>query len=112
MHNHDFNINGRVGKITPLNGVLKVSIASTISYKDKQTQKREYDARWNTITIFDDHTAKYIVENITPGDLVQAKGDVYDHNYQKNDETIYTTVLNCRSFVRLAKKAEQEEAKA
>lgn len=110
MHNHDFQINGRVGKITPLNGVLKVTIASTISYKHKQTKERVYEARWNTLTIFDDNTSKYIKDHIHPGDMVQTKGELYDHSYQKDGETIYTTVLNCHSFVRLAKKSEQDEA--
>ena len=107
----NFSIIGLVGKITPIDGGVKVSIASERPYKDKQGKWVE-NTKWNTVTIFREGTRNWIAENLQPGDLVTTNGEISDESYEKDGQPIYTTALVANEFNRLLKKAQFTQKKA
>lgn len=106
----EFQIIGRVGKITPLNGVAKVSIASKYPRKDDHGEWHNND-HWNTVTIFNDTTQKWIAANLSKGDIVHATGRMKENSYQKDGATIYSHDFNATQLNRLAKKIEETDSK-
>lgn len=61
---------GRVGKIIPLNGVTKISIASNDPYKNKETGEWVVRTRWNTVSVFKEGLCKYVNEKLEVGSLI------------------------------------------
>lgn len=97
---------GYVGKIKEVGTALKISISS--SYRQRN-QNGDYEDRtyWNTVTVFDDKRMKFIRDHVSEGDLVQAEGMIREDSYEKDGETVYTTLLIARDFQLLSKKAER-----
>ena len=103
----EFNIIGRVGKITNLNGVTKVSIASKYPRKDDHGEWHNND-HWNTVTIFNETTRKWIASNLATGDIVHTAGKMKENSYQKDGATIYSHDFTVSQFNRIAKKVESD----
>lgn len=101
MRTHfEFQAIARVGKITAVGSILKVSLAAEYG---KRNDRGDFESNpfWNTITIFNEATIKWIKENVGAGDLVHARGTAR--------ETIYGVTFACDQFDRLAKKAERQD---
>ncbi|MEM7242324.1 MAG: single-stranded DNA-binding protein [Pseudomonadota bacterium] len=93
----EFNITGRIGKITPAGNTLKVSIASEYGKKDKNGEFQS-NPFWNTVTIFSERRIDWINKNCEPGDIVETDGTIRDTSYEKNGETVYTVTLAADRF--------------
>lgn len=109
MRTHfEFQAIARVGKITAVGSILKVSLAAEYG---KRNDRGDFESNpfWNTVTIFNDATIKWVKENVGPGDLVHARGTARETSYEKNGETIYSVTFACDQFDRLAKKAERQD---
>ncbi len=93
----EFQIQGYVGRKAELgNGkVLKVSIAATDSWKDKESGAQRERTDWNTVTLFERSTPGFawLKENLQPGDLVHARGRIAEGKYEKDGQTVYETSL-------------------
>ena len=102
---------GYVGKIKEVGTTLKISISS--SYRQRN-QNGDYEDRtyWNTVTVFDDKRMKFIRDHVSEGDLVQAEGMIREDSYDKDGETVYTTVLVASDFQLLSTKAERDAWRA
>ncbi len=102
---------GYVGKIKEVGTALKISISS--SYRQRN-QNGDYEDRtyWNTVTVFDDKRMKFIKAYVHEGDLVQAEGMIREDRYEKNGETVYTTLLVASDFQLLSTKAERDARRA
>ena len=100
----EFQIIGIVGKVIEAGSILKISIAAEYGKRDNggNFQQNTY---WNTVTIFNDNTIKWIKDNVTPGDLVHARGTLRESSYQNDGETIYGMTLAAPQFDLLRKKA-------
>ncbi|XQZ30824.1 single-stranded DNA-binding protein (plasmid) [Paracoccus yeei] len=98
----EFQIQGYVGRRTELGGgkVLKVSIAATDSWKDKDSGELRERTDWNTVTLFERSTAGFawLKENLKPGDLVHVRGRIGESNYAKDGQTVYETSLTADRF--------------
>ena len=73
----EFQIQGYVGRRTELGGgkVLKVSIAATDSWRDKDSGELRERTDWNTVTLFERTPGfDWLKENLKTGDLVNARG--------------------------------------
>ncbi|WP_299481163.1 single-stranded DNA-binding protein [uncultured Paracoccus sp.] len=98
----EFQIQGYVGRKVELgNGkVLKVSIAATDSWKDKESGEPRERTDWNTVTLFERSTAgfSWLKENLQPGDLVHVRGRIAEGKYDKNGQAVYETALTADRF--------------
>ena len=92
----EFQIQGYVGRRTELGGgkVLKVSIAATDSWRDKDSGELRERTDWNTVTLFERTPGfAWIKDNLKVGDLVKIEGNVFDTSYEKDGQTHYDTTL-------------------
>ena len=98
----EFQSQGYVGRRTELGGgkVLKVSIAATDSWKDKDSGELRERTDWNTVTLFERSTTGFawLKENLKPGDLVHVRGRIAESNYEKDGQTVYETSLAADRF--------------
>ncbi len=108
-HIAEFKIIGRVGAIKEVGSTVRVTIASSYSYKDKQGEWIE-QAKWNEITIFNEATQGYVQRNMEKGDLVYAAGTLAQTSYKKDGEMVYGMTLACEQIERLAKSSSREDA--
>lgn len=99
----EYQILGRIGKITAAGNTLKISIASEYGRRD---DKGEFQSKpfWNTVTIFREATVKWITANVATGDLVMARGTLRETSYEKDGITNYGITLAAEDFTRLAQK--------
>lgn len=102
---------GHVGKIKDVGTTLKVSVAS--SYR-KRNANGDYEDQtyWNTLTVFDDKRIAFIKTYVSEGDLIQAEGMIREDSYEKDGQTIYTTVLVANEFQLLSTKAQRDAWRA
>ena len=108
-HIAEFTIIGRVGAIKEVGSTVRVTIASSYSYKDKQGEWIE-QAKWNEITIFNEATRGFVQRNLEKGDLVYAAGTLAQSSYRKDGEMVYGMTLACEQIERLAKANSREDA--
>lgn len=99
----EFTLIGRVGRITPGDGVTRVSIASNYRREGKDGAWAD-DPHWNQIVVFGEGTRGYIAEHVAQRDLVMARGRVRQSSYDKDGETRYGVDLVCTEFGLLAAK--------
>jgi single-stranded DNA-binding protein len=79
---------GHVGKVTKENGAtpyIRVSIASTVSFKDKKGEMRE-NTNWYTTTLWDAKRITNYKDKLQKGDLVLVVGAPTVRIYEKDDK--------------------------
>ena len=96
---------GRLGqkdvRSTP-NGkqVVSYSIATTKSFKDKETQQWKENTEWHRCVSFN-KVAEHIGMNVEPGDLLLIEGELRTRKWQTNSgEDRYTTEIVVNVFPR------------
>ena len=99
----EFQIIGRVGKITEAGSTLKISVAADYG---KRAEDGSWDSKpfWNTVTIFNEKTVNWIKDNIEVGNLVHTRGTIRETSYEKDGATVYGVTLAGDEFSRLAVK--------
>ncbi len=98
INNAKFRIIGRIGKVTKLDKVTHISVASDRQVKDGDNWKTE--TNWNTITTFSEQMRKRIANAKVgkKGNLIIVEGSIQSNSYEKNGETIYKTNLIVQDF--------------
>jgi single-strand DNA-binding protein len=95
----EFQIQGHVGKITPVGRALRISIAATERWTDRETGEVREKTRWNTVTLWDNARGfDWIRTNLATGDLVHCRGDVEQASYDKDGQTVYTVDLRAEAL--------------
>ena len=104
----EYQIIGRVGNIKEVGNTLRVSIAAEYG---KRNNNGDFESNpfWNEVTIFNDNTAKWVRENVQPGDLVHTRGTIRQTSYEKDGTTVYGMTLASNQFDLLARKQQEEE---
>jgi single-stranded DNA-binding protein len=102
-----FEIRGQVVRTARVGMALKVTTAANYRLKDGDEWKD--DPHYNTVTIFNERTQKYIADNVGTGDLVQAEGRIRQGSFEKNGETVYTVDLICDDFSLLSRASSHRE---
>lgn len=97
----EFSILGCIGKIEPLSGATRISIASNYRRRRDDGQYAD-DPHWNTVVVFSESARRYIDEHVAKGDLVLARGRVRESRWEKDGETRYGVDLVCFDFARLS----------
>ena len=104
----EFRIIGRVGKLTSLDKVTFLEVASNYPRRDGDGWKD--DTRWNRVTLFG--KAKDRADQLATGDMVHITGRVRQSRFEKDGETHYGIDLIAERIATLLRKgqpAEQEE---
>lgn len=70
--------------------VARISLATTESYKDKQSGERKENTSWHRVVLFD-QKAKLAEEYLEKGSLVYIEGKLRYGKYEKDGQTHYTT---------------------
>lgn len=102
----EFQIIGRVGKITTAGPTLKINLAAEYGRTDKDGTFR-HNTFWNTVTLFEERQIAWITKNVAVGDLVHARGTIRETSWEKDGETRYGVTLAAREFSLLARKADK-----
>lgn len=76
----EFQIIGRVGRITPHDGATRVSVCANYRYQDGDT--RRDDPHWNEIVVFNRHLRETVARQLSVGDLVHARGRIRQSRFQ------------------------------
>lgn len=97
----EFRIIGRVGKVSPLEKVTYVSVASNYNRRDGDDWKS--DTHWNSVVCFSNVRSQ--VENAEKGDLVHITGRVRENSYSEGGDVTYKTELIADTFSILARSA-------
>lgn len=87
---------GRVGKDPEVkelqNGpVANFSVATSESWKDKDTGDWKEKTEWHNIAVWNKKTIEYIERNIHKGDLVRIEGKIQTRSWEKDGEKKYAT---------------------
>ena len=101
----EFQIIGRVGKVTEHDKVTKVSVAS--NYNRQDNAEWITDTHWNEVTLFGrliERGAK-----ADKGDLVHIRGRVRQNSYDAAEGKRYTVELIADGFAVLAKAGDGED---
>ena len=100
----EFTIIGRIGKITTLDRVTKLTLATPYW----NHSKRQEETRWNTVTLLNERHRNY-AERFQKGETVMVRGILEDDSYEMNGETVYVTNKVVTDMNRYTVKAEQSE---
>lgn len=95
----EFQIIGRIGRITPRERVSYVRVAANYNRRDGDDWKTE--TLWNSVVCFSHLTAK--VEAAAKGDLVYVTGRMHETSHGDDNEVTYRTELIAETFSVLAK---------
>lgn len=98
INNAQFQIIGRIGKITKHDKVTHISVASDRQVKDGDGWKK--DTIWNSVTIFSEPMRKRLNNDKVgkKGNQVIFQGTIQSNSYEKDGSTIYTTDLIATDF--------------
>jgi single-strand DNA-binding protein len=88
----------------------KVQVSTTNSWTDKKGERRA-EAEWNTVTVLNAATAKWLVANLKKGDAVYIEARVRQGSYEKAGETVYTTDVIASLFDVISRKSDRDAAK-
>lgn len=89
----EFEIIGRVGRITAHDHATRVSICANYRYQGDGAWKD--DPHWNEVVVFSRQLREYISEKLAKGALVYARGRIRQNQFKDaaTNETRYTTDL-------------------
>jgi len=89
----EFEIIGRVGRITTHNNATRVTICANYRYQDDGVWKD--DPHWNEVVVFSRQLRKYASEKLATGALVHARGRIRQNQFEDatTNETRYTIDL-------------------
>ena len=104
---------GRVGKdpeiryLTSGKAVANFSIATSESYKDKQTGEKVEKTEWHNISAFD-RLAEIIGEYVKKGALLYVEGKIQTRKYEKDGVERYATGIQIHEMKMLGGRSEGE----
>ena len=94
INNTQFRIIGRIGSITPLEKLTRVSIASDRNVKDKDG-KWITETNWNSVTVFSEQIRKRLSSDRIGkhGNQLIIEGTIQSSSYEKDGSKVYTVDL-------------------
>ncbi len=79
--------------------VVNLRVATSESWKDKQSGERREKAEWHRVVIFNEHAAKYAEKYLKKGALVYLEGQIATRKWQDRDgNDKYTTEIVINRF--------------
>ena len=85
------------------NGVCNVSIATSDTWKDKNTGEQQEKTEWHRVTFFG-RLAEIASEFLRKGSMVYIEGRIETSKYEKDGETRYSTAIVAKEMQMLGGK--------
>lgn len=79
------------------NNITRISVATTDSWKDKQTGEQKEKTEWHRVTFFG-HLANSALKYLYKGAKVYIEGSNSTHKWEKDGQTHYTTEIHVREY--------------
>jgi len=79
--------------------VTTFSLATSESWKDKQTGERKERTEWHRVSIFNEGLGAVAEKYLVKGSLVYVEGKLETRTWDRNGETHHTTEVVLRPFV-------------
>lgn len=94
INNAQFRIIGRIGKVTKLDKVTHISVASDRQVKDADGNWQT-ETNWNTVTTFSDQMRKRLANAKVgrQGNQIIVEGSIQSNSYEKDGAKVYKTNL-------------------
>ena len=73
--------------------VANISVATSESWKDKQTGERKEKAEWHRVVVKNPSTVDFVANNVSKGALVSVQGQLSTRKYEQNGVEKYTTEI-------------------
>lgn len=98
----EFQLIGRVGRITPLDGGTRVTVCA--NYRRQEGDKWTDDPHWNEVVVFNKRLRDYISNHVDKGALVHTRGRLRQNRYTDRETgeerfTVDMIALDFGSFV-------------
>ncbi len=102
---------GRLGQDPQTVGdnVVRLNVATTETWKDRETQERREKTEWHQVAVFG-RLADVATNYLHKGSLVYIEGSLETRKYEKDGQTHYSTSIKCRELRMLEKRGEGEGA--
>lgn len=102
----EFQIIGRIGRITPYDSATRISICANYRRQERENGEWIDDPHWNEVVVFNKRTRDYIAGHVGSGDLVHVRGKIRQSSFTDKDtgEERYSTDLIALDFGQLSKK--------
>lgn len=99
INNAQFRIIGRIGKVTKLDKVTHISVASDRKIKDAKGNWST-ETNWNTVTTFSEQMRKRLANSKVgrQGNQIIVEGSIQSNSYEKDGATVYKTNLIVQDF--------------
>lgn len=95
---------GRVGKdpkVRQTNGGKKIasfSLATSESWRDRETGDRKERTQWHQIVVFSEPLAEIVEKYVKKGSLIGVEGQIESRKWTDNGQEKYTTEIVLRPF--------------
>ena len=78
--------------------VASFSLATSETWKDRNTGERKEKTEWHNVVIFNDHLAKTAENYLRKGSKVYLEGSLQTRSWEKDGVTRYTTEVVLQKF--------------
>ena len=78
--------------------VVNLSVATSESWRDKQTGERKEKTEWHRVVIFNENIAKVAEQYLKKGSTVYIEGQLQTRKYEQNGVEKYTTEVVLQRF--------------
>ena len=78
--------------------VVNLSVATSESWRDKQSGERKEKTEWHRVVIFNDNLAKVAEQYLKKGSKVYIEGQLQTRKYEQNGVEKYTTEVVLQKF--------------
>mgnify|MGYP000931512225 CR=1 FL=1 len=78
--------------------VANVSVATSESWKDKQTGERKEKTEWHRVSVFNEGLVNLIENHVKKGDKLYLEGQLQTRKYEKDGQDHYSTDIVLQGF--------------
>ncbi|HRE45219.1 MAG TPA: single-stranded DNA-binding protein [Terricaulis sp.] len=78
--------------------VVNLSIATSETWRDKQSGERKEKTEWHRVVIFNENIAKVAEQYLKKGSTVYIEGQLQTRKYEQNGQEKYTTEVVLQRF--------------
>ena len=78
--------------------VANFSVATSESWKDKESGEKKERTEWHRIVVFNQGLVKVVESYLKKGAKIYLEGQLETRNYEKDGQKIYTTEVVLRPF--------------
>ena len=87
-----------VRKLNNGDPVVNLSVATSESWRDKQTGERKEKTEWHRVVIFNENIAKVAEQYLKKGSTVYIEGQLQTRKYEQNGVEKYSTEIVLQKF--------------